>query len=222
VGNSASFTYPYLMTVDSNGQLYISDEYSCNCVSVFSNTANGTATPLRLIQGDLTQIVDPSAIAVDHSGYLYVADAFGRFPFAPTSQGAQIEIFAPSATGNVAPVQVIVGTTAAPLLPITGLAVDENSNIYVNHDFKIVEYTGTPTSSFVPTKTITPPAAETASSSLRVDTNGNLYVLWLVAGVITPNIGVYSATDTGNATPQLVFSSAMWTATPAAGQFGLW
>jgi hypothetical protein len=81
------------MTIDSGGSLYVSDQTDCNCVFVFSNTASGTASPLRTIQGNRTQINDPVAIAVDGPGNLYVADHFGAYPNAPATGGAQINVF---------------------------------------------------------------------------------------------------------------------------------
>jgi hypothetical protein len=200
VGSSGSFSYPYLMTVGSDGLLYVSDGF-CNCVSVFSKTATGAATPIRLIQGDSTQIDDPIAIAVDSSGYLYIADPFGVSLLAPTYKGPQIEIFAPGATGDVAPVQVITGTASTPLLPISGMAIAGNAEIYVNHGFEIVRYTGTPAGSFVPVNTVIPSATETPSSSLSVDDSGNIYVLWLAQDGLTQNISVYTNSATGSATP---------------------
>jgi hypothetical protein len=124
MGGPGSFTFPYLMAVDSSGSLYVSDQTDCNCVFVFSSTASGTASPVRTIQGSLTQINGSAAIAVDSTGNLYVADHFGKYPNASAPGGSQIEVFAPGSTGNVAPMQVITGTTTAPLTPITGMVVD--------------------------------------------------------------------------------------------------
>jgi hypothetical protein len=221
MGGPGSFTFPYLMTIDSNGSLYVSDQTDCNCVFVFSSTASGTANPLRTIQGNRTQINDPVALAVDGTGNLYVADHFGAYSSAPAPGGAQINVFPPSATGNVAPIQVVTGTTTAPLSPILGMVADATSNLYVNYGATIVEYTPDSTSRFVPTNTIVPPAAETESSTLREDVSGNLFVLWFTVKTLTPNIAVYAKTASGLATAQSPFTTTSWTGTPDAEQFAL-
>jgi len=81
------------------------------------------------------------------------------------------------------------------------MAIAGNAEIYVNHGFEIVRYTGTSAGSFVPVNTVIPSATETPSSSLSVDDSGNIYVLWLAQDGLTQNISVYTNCATGSATP---------------------
>jgi hypothetical protein len=73
LGSDRSFSYPYLMTIDSHNSLYVSDGAPCACVAVFSNSADEETTPQRVIKGDRSQMNEPIALAVDGLGYLYVA-----------------------------------------------------------------------------------------------------------------------------------------------------
>lgn len=73
-------------------------------ILVFSPVASGNAAPAVVIEGDRTELdADPSAIAVDEGGRLYVVD------------GSGILVFPPGAAGNAAPTRWIAG-------PHTGLA----------------------------------------------------------------------------------------------------
>jgi hypothetical protein len=220
LGGPQSFAYPYLMTLDATGSLYVSDKTNCNCVFVFSNSASGQAIPDRTIQGDLTQITNPVAIAVDSSGSVYVANHFGKYANVPAPQGAQVEIFAPEATGDVAPTQVITGTAAAPLSPILGMAVDEASNVYVDLGPAILEYTASSKGLYTQGKSIVVPATEAQSSTLRFDVNGNLFVLWQTV-TLTPGIAVYPKTATGFQLPESPYSTVAWTGTSGNSQFAL-
>lgn len=74
-------------------------------VVVFSGDASGDAAPLRVIEGDLTQIQGQSALAIDpRAGLLWVV-----------TNGDRLLAFPRLAAGNAAPVRVVTG-------PQTGLA----------------------------------------------------------------------------------------------------
>jgi hypothetical protein len=177
---------------------------------VFSNSADEETTPQRVIKGDRTQMNEPIAFAVDSAGYLYVAS----LGLGPSRDEGQIEVFAPDATGNVAPVRVITGTKSAPLSP-SGIAVDARGMVYVNQGIQILEYAAGASGSAAPVRTIVPPAGDVISSDLHVDGAGNVYVLVLkqIDGSVTSKIAKYPATATGLATPELTFSSTAWTKT---------
>jgi sugar lactone lactonase YvrE len=207
---------PNMMTVDSNGSLYVSDESSCKCISVFADSADGEAPVMRQIQGNRTLIVNPIAIAVDSSGYVYVADFSGH---GVSGQDGQINIFSPGSTGNVAPARVLVGTAATPLL-VSGMAVDWNGDIFVNQGVKVVEFAAGAANSASPMKTIILPVAQNDSSALRVDGLGDLFVLGDQNDATkTPYIAMYSSTASGSAVAQSTFTSTSWTITGSG--FGL-
>jgi len=60
-------------------------------VYVYAVGATGTAAPIRVISGSNTQLVRPYGVAVDESGQAFV------------SNGESVLVFAPGASGNVAP-----------------------------------------------------------------------------------------------------------------------
>jgi len=66
---------------------------------VYGPTAT-SETQVQYITGSNTQISGPYGVAVDASGYLYVI----------STSGSSILVFAPGATGNVAPVETISGS----------------------------------------------------------------------------------------------------------------
>lgn len=208
-GSDRSFSYPYLMTLDSHNSLYVSDGGTCACVAVFSSSTAEETAPQRIIKGDRTQMNEPIAFAVDTSGYLYVAS----LGLGPLRDQGQVEIFAPNATGNVAPLRVITGTKSVPLLP-SGIAVDRKGNVYVNQGIEIREYAPGVSGSAAPVRTIVPPATDVISSHLHVDEAGNVFVLVFEQknGSVVSKIAKYPATATGRATP-LTFSSTTWTKT---------
>jgi hypothetical protein len=207
LGSDQSFSYPYLMAVDSVGSLYVSDGAPCACVAVFSNTAEYETAPLRLIKGNLTQINDPLAIAIDGAGNLYVASrGLGR----SRSEG-QIEVFAPDATGNEAPLRVITGSEGAPFL-VSGMTIDTHGDLYVNQGPRILVYEPGAEGGAAPLKTIIPPTSDRYSSQLQVDAIGNLYVMVLEktdAGT-EARVAVYPATASGRASPQSTLKSTAW------------
>ena len=81
--------------------IYVTN-FSSNTVTIYPTTANGNVAPAATIGGSKTTINGPAAITVDVQGYIYVAN-YAQVPSPATS----IAIFAPNATGNVAPLWTI-------------------------------------------------------------------------------------------------------------------
>jgi len=71
-------------------------------ILTFAAGASGTATPARVLAGSLTAINEPEGVAIDGLGNLYYEDYEGGSP--------TLMIFAPTATGNVAPKTSITST----------------------------------------------------------------------------------------------------------------
>jgi sugar lactone lactonase YvrE len=117
---------PIGVAFDRAGNLYVVQDpgtQSPDSVAVYSPGASGNAVPIRTITGSNTGMSGAYFDAVDSSGRLYVANAFGN---------GSVTVYAAGANGNAAPIATIAGTNtglfnAAP----EGIAVDSNGLIYV-------------------------------------------------------------------------------------------
>jgi hypothetical protein len=120
------------MAVDAAGNLVVAAAVAIGsgpsgrvypALSVFPPTANGDAAATRVIAGDSTTLFNPSQIAVDRTGNIYVAN--GQIQGA-----ASILIFGPTASGNMAPTVTLGGSNTTIYTP-RGVALDAAGNIYV-------------------------------------------------------------------------------------------
>ncbi len=81
-GSTAQFDYPYNITIDTSGNLYIADSENdkirkitpTGLVSTFAGGLNGFADG----QGTLAQFKTPAGICIDANGNLFVADFFSH------------------------------------------------------------------------------------------------------------------------------------------------
>jgi hypothetical protein len=84
--------------------LYVVTQFSDAAVYVYDIQPDGSVTgPSRTIEGSNTTLNRPTSIAVDSLGQVYVVN-YGDFPL----QGDNVAVFAPGASGNVAPVQTLL------------------------------------------------------------------------------------------------------------------
>ena len=87
-------------------------------IDVFSNTANGSVAPTRIIPlGGATTLSIAQYIAVDSLGNIYVSNLNSNAQFT-------VAVFGPTANGNVAPDHILNQFAS-------GLAVDGSNNLYV-------------------------------------------------------------------------------------------
>ncbi|HEY1656628.1 MAG TPA: beta-propeller fold lactonase family protein [Candidatus Tumulicola sp.] len=91
-GNKTMLSHPWGIALDSKSNIYVSQGTS---IAIFAANAKGNAAPERMISGSLTQLGEAEGIAVDAKGYTYVAD-WGT---------ATLDVFAPEAEGDQAPVR---------------------------------------------------------------------------------------------------------------------
>ncbi|MHB8141572.1 MAG: NHL repeat-containing protein [Vulcanimicrobiaceae bacterium] len=83
-------------------------------------------SPATVIAGSQTGLVNPTGIALDATGNIYVADAGNQaMGIAPS-----IRVFAAGANGNVVPMRVIAGSNTGLELP-TDIKLDGKMNMYV-------------------------------------------------------------------------------------------
>lgn len=186
--------------------LYVtSSVYGAQSVSVFPATATGNAAPIRVIHGNMTQLVAPYGIAVDSGGYIYVADYLGTQSGTGNNYGA-VEIYGPGANGNVAPYGYISGS-ATGLSGPAGVAINPlNGNIYVlnNGNYSITIYAPGSTGNVAPIGTISGRRTKILGGGfgLAFDPSGNLYV----SQDGNDSVTVYAPGATGNAHPIRIIS----------------
>ena len=97
---------PYTGTLgltQSAGQSIYVASAGDNAVYVYAAGPGGANTVIRQISGPLTTLANPVSVAVDKLGAVYVAN-YGR----------DITVYAPGASGNVAPILTFGGGTAQP------------------------------------------------------------------------------------------------------------
>ena len=119
--NGTTFDFPYFLTLNSKGQIFVqSDDYS---VVVFAPGATGAATPTQYISWGQTNFDDIWGIAADAAGEVFIADYENNAVYA----------FAAGATGNAAPVRTITGTDTAVFTEPYLLASDDAGDITVSN-----------------------------------------------------------------------------------------
>jgi hypothetical protein len=218
---SITFGTPSSMTVDSTGNLYVMSN-GVGIVTEYSPTASGTAVPLRILQGTLTQIgITPVGIATGKAGNLYVATYSLTVP-------GQIVVFDSTANGNVPPARVIAGSNTG-LNTLYGMDTDASGNLYVitlSQDATTVgtieEFGPAATGNATPIRIIS--GSNTGMvliAGLHVDAVGNIYFSGTSSPTSSePHIAAFSSTDTGNISPAISFNSTTWTQA-SSFQFGL-
>jgi sugar lactone lactonase YvrE len=113
------------IVVDSTGEIYVADQWG-SVILGFPPNSNGNVSPNLAISGANTGLKNPTGLALDGAGNLYVANS--EWP--PCQCKASIEEFAAGATGNIAPLRVISGRRADLVQP-QGVAVAIDGDIYV-------------------------------------------------------------------------------------------
>jgi len=183
-GTDASFNYPTGVAVDSSGNVYVADSrnnlirkisptgvVSTLAGSVSLGNTNGTGTTATLF--------NPTGVAVDSSGNIYVADSNNNEIRKITPAGS-VSTLAGGNPGNTN------GTgTAATFNNPTGVAVDTNGNIYVadraNNQIRKITPTGLVSTlagsgSFGNANGSGTSASFAYPVGVAVDTRGNVYV----------------------------------------------
>jgi sugar lactone lactonase YvrE len=205
---------------DASGRIYVTNR-ATNTVTVYAANANGNVPPVAVIGGSNTRLANPTGIALDAAGKIYVLNS-AEYP------KGSITVYPPLATGtgilNEAPVALIAGSKTL-LDDPTGIAVDSDGNTYVanesggpvvrherNDRGKVTVYPAGSDGNIAPIATIS--GSGTGLSypiGIALDSNGNIYV----ANANTANTGsnstgpsitVYPAGSHGNAAPIAVIA----------------
>ena len=224
VGGPNTFPYANDVAVDAMGEIYVETGNATAgnpAILVFPQDVSPTAVPVRTIKGSLTGLDGSGYMAFDGSDYLYVSN--------DTNTPGEIRVFSPDATGNTPPVRVIGGTNTLLTTWVLGIDVDSSGNIYAvvwlpaTNSTEIVEFAAGASGNVAPTAIIDGTIAGEQAVNVRVDADGNLYVLCesqaLPPATDSPLIALFSKPVASGATPASQFTSAAWTA--PTGNFAL-
>ena len=113
------------IAVAGDGSLYVLFR---DQILVYGPAADGEVPPVRTIAGKRTGIGNPTGLAVDRRGRLYLSNDGGRD--ANGVSVGSIFIFAPDADGDAAPIDTIAGTATRLSRP-NGVAVASDGSVYV-------------------------------------------------------------------------------------------
>ncbi len=217
-GPAASFNYPYGITVDSNGNVYVADTGN-HLIRKISPTGIVTTLAGTVLTcgandgtGTAAKFCNPQGLAVDTNGDLFVGD---------TTNGTIRKISSAGAVTTLAGTATIIGSadgtgSAASFNFPMGISVDTTGNLYVADSFnnsirKVTSLGGVTTLAGVsPGANGTGPAASFSyPSGVAVDTSGNVYVAdsynhtirkITSAGVVTTIAGTAGISGSANGT----------------------
>ncbi len=208
------------LAASASGEIFVSED--SGGVAAFSATATGGVAPTRYILGavqtggGLSTLISANDVAADSSDNLYIANqgAPGLMPVA---------VFAPTATGNVAPLRTL-GGTATTISLVSGMTTDSAGDLYVSggtvvfsgstpvYTGSIVEFAAGASDNAAPLRTITGTSTTLGRlGGIKLDSAGNIYVVSIPNTGSTPTVLKFAASAAGNVAPVSSFTSPAWT-----------
>jgi sugar lactone lactonase YvrE len=210
-GTLASFNYPYGLAVDNTGNVYVADTDN-NKIRKITSTGVVTTLAGSGLQGSvdavgtLASFFDPTGVAIDGYGNVYVADA-GNNKIRKISPTGVVTTLAGS--GNYGSVDA-TGTLASFNTPY-GLAVDGFENVYV------ADYNNNKIRKITPTGVVTTFAGSGLKDS--VDAVGTLASFNTPGGVAVDGSGNLYVVDSGNNKIRKITSSGVVTTLAGSGAY---
>ena len=178
------------------GTYYYVGNSGANTLTAYPLTANGNATPVRTVSGNLTALNFITSMATDASGNVYAAVA-----------ASAVVVFAPRPSGNVAPIRTLAGSNTL----ITGpsdLTVDAQGDLYIANcggcsgfsgPEAVLEFAPGATGNVAPIRDITGAATQlSGTTAVALDGSGNLLV---ASSSATSSIFVFPVGTSGNVAP---------------------
>jgi len=184
-GSAASFYVPVAVAVDSNGNVYVADNGNNLIRKITPAVVVTTLVVYKTTSGNVSEgfvalFNQPSGVAVDSNGNIYVADSANDQIRKITPTGVISTLAGSKTRGNTDG----TGSAASFNYPY-GVAVDSNGNVYVvdngNHGIRKITSAGVVTTlAGSGTKGNADGTGSAASfyspAGLAVDSNGNVYV----------------------------------------------
>ena len=217
-GAKTGLSDPTGIALDSNGKIYVLNRAYNRKRNIKVYPPLGTSTgiineaPIAAIAGSKTRLDDPTGIALDSQGNIYVANSLGGPKVPNTEDSGMVTVYAAGSTGNIAPIATISGAATGLAYP-AGIALDSSGNIYVAN-----ELTGDTSSSLedYPSITVYPAGSKgnaspisiiagdntglSYSQGIALDSSGNLYAEGYIE-YVGDTINVYPAGSNGNVSP---------------------
>ncbi|HYB91935.1 MAG TPA: NHL repeat-containing protein, partial [Candidatus Binataceae bacterium] len=207
-GSNTGLTNPTGIALDSSGNIYEADAGSItggnDSVNVYAAGSNGNVTPAATITGTSTGLANPTGIALDSSGNIYVPNSNSVWGGTDS-----ITVYPAGSNGNATPSATIAGAGTGLLVP-WAIALDSSGNIYVANQGSqvwaadsITVYSAGSNGNATPSATISGTSTGLLSpGGIAVDSSGNIYVT-NDAGLFgySDSITVYTAGSNGNVVP---------------------
>ena len=199
IGLETTLDGPSGITVDGSGTIYVSNQESghgeLDSVNVYPPGSYANMAPSAAIIGNKTKLAQPSGVAIDSRGNLYVANAEGG-----ANGHGSITIYPVRSKGNVAPSAIISGTSTSDKTGLSspnGIAFDSSGKLYVANvtggpdgNGSITVYPAASNGNVTPIATISniagcAPCDKTGLSSpqgVALDSSGKIYVVNVTGG----------------------------------------
>ena len=132
-GGNTRLEWPEGIALDASGKIYVANSGFApdfaGSITVYATGADGHVAPFATISGAKTGLRDCSAIALDPSGRIYVANGGGKFP-------GSVNVYPAGGHGDIAPIAIIGGPKTKLSSP-AGIALDSKGRIYVVNPSKL-------------------------------------------------------------------------------------
>lgn len=218
-GALTTLNNPGSIAVDENGVIYVANGAGSGTPSILefapvnNVTPNGNIAPTTVISGSNTALANNNALAVDASSDLYVAPTISP---QLSANPPQILIFAPGASGNVAPSKTIGGSSTAIFEP-EAIALDATGNIYVGDQMaaSVATYPAGSQGNIAPSALIGSVNSKLVGvSGISTDTGGDIFVSGL-----NGTLSEFAAGSQGDVAPIATVAGATTTLSqaPAVG-----
>ena len=185
-GAKTGLALPLGITLDSDDNIYVANQYTANSssdlkyygsITIYPAGSKGDARPIAIIAGDNTRLFVPQGIALDSRRNLYVTDN-------------GVNVYPAGSNGNVAPAATITGADTGMVGPI-GIALDSSGSLYVLNSFggtaqlgSVTIYPAGSSGDTAPNATLTSNFIGLGSAfGIAVDSTGTIYVPYDLGGV---------------------------------------